>query len=424
MNNSLWTVMSFTMRNKLRSKSFIIMTAVLAVLLIIGGNLPYLIDKLGGGGGQASKVGFAQGEQAQIVDGLAKYYAALPEPDVELVAYPSEAELKNALENGDVKGYLTFSEDAVGAGGFPKVTYNSKSAFEGGTASSLTAALQQAKTESILKDSSLTDEQKAQLFAPVAFETQKVSFTNEEGKTEEEQGMAVALTYIMIIMLFMAVMITGQLIATEITAEKSSRVMEIIVTSVSPLKQMWGKILGTFVVAILQIAILIAALVANLTLPHNSDILKSFGINLSDIDPLLLVFAIFFYLAGFFLYATLFAAIGSIVSRTEDLGQAVMPITLLTLVGFYIAIFGLNQPDSNLMLVCQFIPFFSPFIMFLRIGVAEPAVWEIALSVGILIASILAIGWLSAKIYRVGVLMYGKRPSVKEIVKAMKAYKV
>ncbi|XID92602.1 ABC transporter permease [Paenibacillaceae bacterium WGS1546] len=423
MNNSLWTVMAFTMRNKLRSKSFIITTAVLAVLLVVAGNLPYLIDKLGGGGSNAAaKVGYADNQQVQVVEQLKGYYAQLPEPNVELIGFAGEAELKSALENGDIKGYLTFSEDA--AGGFPKATYNSKNAFEGSTSSSLMMGLQQVKYDTILKESGLSEEQKAQLMAPVAFETQKVSFTNETGKTEEEQGIAIGLTYVMIIMLFMAVMITGQLIASEITAEKSSRVMEIIVTSVAPLKQMWGKILGTFVVAIIQIVILVGALVANLTLPHNSDILSGFGINLSDIDPMLLVYALFFYLAGFFLYATLFAAIGSIVSRTEDLGQAVMPITLLTLAGFYIAIFGLNTPDSGLMIVSQYIPFFSPFIMFLRIGLAEPAWWEIAASIGILFVSILVIGWISAKIYRVGVLMYGKRPSMKEIFKAMKAYKV
>jgi len=421
MNNSLWTVMTFTMRNKLRSKSFIIMTAVLAVLLVVGGNLPYLIDKLGGGD-KVTKVGYAEGQQAQIVEGLKDYYAKLPEPRVELVAIASEGELKGALEGGDVNGFLTFVEDK--ASGFPKVTYNSKTAFEGGTASSLTAALQQIKTDMIIKDVGLSDAQRAQLFAPVSLITEKVSFTNEQGKTEDEQGMAIVLTYVMIIMLFMSVMITGQLIASEITAEKSSRVMEIIVTSVSPLKQMWGKILGTFIVAIIQLVVLIGAFVVNLMMPQNADTLKSFGFDLSTIDPTLLVYAIFFFLAGFFLYATLFAAVGSIVSRTEDLGQAVMPITLLTLVGFYVAMFGLNQPDSTLMVVCQYIPFFSPFLMFLRIGLTEPAWWEIVLSIGILIASILAIGWLSAKIYRVGVLMYGKRPSVKEIVKAMKAYKV
>lgn len=414
--------MAFTMRNKLRSKAFVVMTIILAVLLVVVGNLPYLIDKLGGGD-KATKVGYAEGAQAEIVQELKGYYGNLPEPDVELISITgSEEQLKDALEEGDIGGYLTFVEDTKL--GFPKATYNAKSAFSGETSSSLTAALQQIKTNRVIKDVGLTDDQMKQLFTPVSLDTQKVSFTDEKGKTEEEQGMAIALTYVMIILLFMAVMISGQLIATEITAEKSSRVMEIIVTSVSPLKQMWGKILGTFFVAMLQLMILIGALVINLTMPQNKESLDKFGIDLSSLDLTLVIYAVFFYLAGFFLYATLFAAVGSIVSRTEDLGQAILPITMLTLVGFYIAMFGLNSPDSTLIVVCQYIPFFSPFLMFLRIGLTEPAWWEIALSVGILFASILAIGWLSAKIYRVGVLMYGKRPSIKEIVKAMKAYKV
>ncbi len=413
--------MAFTIRNKLKSKAFIIMTVILAVLLIVAGNLPYLIDKLGGGD-KATMVGYAEGQLPEIVQGLKDYYGQLPEPDVELVSVASEAQLKGALENGDVGGYLTFQDDPET--GFPKATYNAKSAFEGGTSSSLTAALQKIKTDIIIKDAGMTEEQKKQLSTPVSLDTQKVSFSNEKGKTEEEQGMAVGLTYSMIILLFMAVMITGQLIATEITAEKSSRVMEILVTSVSPLKQMWGKILGMFIVSIIQIVVLIGALVFNLTMPQNAESLDKLGIDLGMIDPVLLVYAIFFYLAGFFLYATLFAAVGSIVSRTEDLGQAVLPITMLTIVGFYIAMFGLTHPDHILIQVCQYIPFFSPFLMFLRIGLAEPAWWEIVLSIGILFAAILTIGWLSAKIYRAGVLMYGKRPSFKEIFKAMKAYKV
>ncbi|MFC5699683.1 ABC transporter permease [Cohnella faecalis] len=419
--NSMWTVMSFTMRNKLRSKSFIIMTVILAVLLVVVGNLPYLIDKLGGSD-KATKVGYAEGEQAVIVQGLKDYYTKLPEPGVELVSVASADKLKSALQDGDIGGYLTFTEDPEI--GFPKATYNSKDAFSGGTSSSLAAALQQIKTDLIVKDVGLTDAQKKQLFAPISLDTQKVSFDGEKGKTEEEQGIAIGLTYAMIILLFMAVMITGQLIATEITAEKSSRVMEIIVTSVSPLKQMWGKILGTFIVAIIQLAVLIGALVINLTMPQNADSLEKFGIHLDTIDPTLLVYAVFFYLAGFFLYSTLFAAVGSIVSRTEDLGQAILPITMLTLVGFYVAMFGLTHPDHILIKVCQYIPFFSPFLMFLRIGLAEPAWWEIVASIAILIVAILGIGWLSAKIYRTGVLMYGKRPSMKELVKAMKAYKV
>ncbi|WEK54846.1 MAG: ABC transporter permease [Candidatus Cohnella colombiensis] len=422
MNNGFTTVIGFTMRNKFRSKSFIITTVILAILVVVGGNLPYLINKLGGSGDKVTNVGYVQNAQGSVIDGLKAYYGKLPEANIKLMANSSEEKLKESLEAGEIKGYLIFEEDAVM--GFPKVTFNSESAFSGGTSSSLKVALQQVKTDLVVKDAGLTDEQKLQLFSPISFDTAQVSFTNDAGKTEQEQGIAIGLTYVMLILLFMSVMISGQLIATEITAEKSSRVMEIIVTSVSPLKQMWGKIIGTFVVSVVQLVVLVGALVVNLQLPHNKDALAGFGINLSGIEPQLIVYAVFFYLAGFFLYATLFAAVGSIVSRTEDLGQAVMPITMLTLAGFYIAMYGLNDPNAAFIQVCQYIPFFAPFILFLRIGLVEPAWWEIAVSIGILIATILAIGWLSAKIYRAGVLMYGKRPSMKELFKAMKAYKV
>jgi ABC-2 type transport system permease protein len=252
----------------------------------------------------------------------------------------------------------------------------------------------------------------------------QVTSADETGKTQEEQGTAIGLTYVLIILLFMAVMITGQLIATEITAEKSSRVMEILVTSVSPLKQMFGKIMGTFLIGLLQIIVLLGALLLNLLQPQNAGALKTMGVQLGSIDPMLIAFAVFFYLTGFFLYATLFAAVGSIVSRTEDLAQAVMPITLITVVAFYVAMFGLTHPNHILIVICSFVPFFAPFLMFLRIGLGDPAWWEVVLSIGILLASVLLIGWISAKIYRAGVLMYGKKPSMKELFKAMKAYKV
>jgi len=228
----------------------------------------------------------------------------------------------------------------------------------------------------------------------------------------------------LVIVLFMAVVITGQMIATEITAEKSSRVMEILITSVTPLKQMFGKIIGMLLVGLSQIALLTAVTVINLMLPHNIKLIESIDLSLGDVDGRLLFYAILFYFLGYFLYATLYAAIGSIVSRTEDLGQAVMPITFLSLAGFYVALFGLNSPDSTFVVVSSFIPFFTPFVMFLRLGMADPALWEVWLSVSLLVASILVMGWLSAKIYRTGVLMYGKRPSIKELRKAMKAYKV
>ncbi|MFC5531475.1 ABC transporter permease [Cohnella yongneupensis] len=418
--NSLWTVMSFTMRTKLRNKAFLITTLVLAILLVVVGNLPTLLNKLESD--KATKVGYVQGNHDELIQGLTVYYAKQEKPEVALVASNSEESLKTKLDDGDIKGYVTFEDNA--AVGFPDVVYHAKSSLGSSTAQSLTLGLQVVKNDLVVKGLGLTPEQEALLNAPVTVKQEQVRFTNEAGKTPEEEGTAIGMTYIMIILLFMAVMITGQLIATEITAEKSSRVMEIIVTSVSPLKQMFGKILGTFVVGVTQMAILVSALVLNLVQQHNIDALKDMGVDLGAVDPKLIVFAVFFYLTGFFLYATLFAAVGSIVSRTEDLGQAILPITMLTLAGFYIAIFGLSHPEHAFIRICSFIPFFAPFLMFLRIGLTEPPVWEIALSIGILLAAIVLIGWLSAKIYRTGVLMYGKRPSFKELFKAMKAYKV
>lgn len=426
--NSIGTVISFTMKGKLRSKSFIVTTIILGVLLVIGANVPYFIDKLTGPG-SAAKVGYAAGEQSDIVQGLEQQFGKGDEQKVLLVPIEAaggeadkSAAMQQAIEDGKIKGYLTFADNA--AAGFPDVVYHSKKMLDSDTSAALQAGLQFVKTEQAVRDANLTAEQFAKLTAPVKLDTVQITDGGAGGKTEAQQGVAIGLTYAILILLFMSVMVTGQLIATEITAEKSSRVMEIIVTSVSPLKQMFGKVIGTFLVGLAQLVVLIGAAIVNLMLPHNKGALEKYGIDLSGIDFKMIFFAIVMYLLGYFLYAMLFAGVGSIVSRTEDLGQAVMPITMLSLAGFYIAIYGLTSPDSTFITVCSFIPFFSPFILFLRIGLAEPAWWEIALSVGILIASVLLIGWLAAKIYRVGVLMYGKRPSFKEVFKAMRAYKV
>lgn len=423
--NKLGTVIAFTMRNKMRSKAFIITTLVLVVLVVVAGNLPYLINKLGGDD-KAASVGYVQGQYPEVVRELQAYYAqqsqVQDQADVILEVSADEAQLKTMVEEGELKGYLSFQDNP--SSGFPVVTYHSKSALGSDTSSSLTVALQAVKTNMLVKDAGLTEEQIRHLQTPAELKNEQITTANASGKTAEEQGTAIGLTYVIVILLFMGVMISGQLIATEITAEKSSRVMEIIVTSVPPLVQMFGKVIGTFIVAILQIAAIVGALVINLNLPHNADALQVFGIRLDTIDPAMIVYAVIFFLAGFFLYAMLFAAVGSIVSRTEDLGQAVMPITMLTVIGFYIAMFGLTHPESPLIVICSFIPFFSPFLMVLREGLANPGWWEIALSMVILFLSILVLGWLSAKIYRTGVLMYGKRPTVKELIKAMKAYKV
>jgi ABC-2 type transport system permease protein len=445
MSNGFLTVVGFTARNKLKGKPFIISTVILALLMSIGINLPYIISTFKGED-QPTNVGyldstadkvssqpFTASRIAQLLD---SYYKTQPKPEIRMVPVPeagsqeaNEQALKQAVKDGKIDGYVEFAPSQQ-AGGFPDVTYKSEAVLEVSTSQSLKNALQAVKTEAMLDGAGLTAAQKAALLAPVQLESVQISTTSGagsvgSGKTSSQQAMDMALVYVIVIALFMAIIITGQMIASEVTAEKSSRVMEILVTSVSPLVGMFGKIFGMFIVGITQIVIFAAVIAANLSMPQNADALGKLDIHVSDIDPVLLVYALIFYLTGYFLFSTLFAAVGSIFSRTEDLGQAVMPITMLSMVGFYICMWGgLQNPNSMIVKVTSFIPFFSPYVMVARLGMADPPVWQVWLSIGILLVTIYIAGWISAKIYRVGVLMYGKRPTIKELRRAMKAYKV
>ncbi|WP_274653019.1 ABC transporter permease [Paenibacillus humicola] len=443
MNNSFRTVVGFTVRSKIKGKPFIITTIILALIMTIGINLPYIISQFSGEH-KAASVGYADnpadkaGSQLFTVSRMAAllgaYYSKQEKPDVRLVPIPAggtagarEQALKAAIADGRIDGYLDFES---GNGGFPVVRYKSEDVMESRISQSLKTALQAVKTEAVLDGAGLTDEQKTLLLAPVDFDSVQISTaagagTVGSGKTTSQQGMDMVVVYAIVIMLFMAIMTTGQMIASEVTAEKSSRVMEILITSVSPLTGMFGKICGMFIVGMTQIAIYAVVIAVNLSMPQNNKALGNLNFHVSDIDPLLLVYALIFYLTGYFLFSTLFAAVGSIVSRTEDLGQAVMPVTMLALAGFYICMWGgLQNPNSLLVKVTSFIPFFSPYVMVTRLGMSDPPAWQVWLSILILLISIYIAGWISAKIYRVGVLMYGKRPSIKELRKAMKAYKL
>jgi len=171
------------------------------------------------------------------------------------------------------------------------------------------------------------------------------------------------------------------------------------------------------------LSIFVAIILVNLfAVPDTLDMIKSIGFDLSKLEPSLFIYFLLFYLIGYFTYGTLSAAIGSLVSRTEELNQAITPVMVLIVIAFFIAFSGTQDPNTALVKITSFIPFLAPLIMFVRIGMSDPAIWEIWTSIAIQLVAIWGLSWLSAKIYRTGVLMYGKRPSLKELWKAMKAY--
>ncbi|MEY8743298.1 ABC transporter permease [Bacillales bacterium AN1005] len=431
--NKMGTITGFTFKNKVKTKSFMVTTIVLAILITIGLNVPYFITLFNGGssGGGASgdhpvNIGLLTSTQPEVSEKLESFSSAQGDQAYRFIAGgdKDEAALQADTQAGLTDGYLKFEE--VAGQEFPQPILYSSDEVSPQIIASIEAALQSVKLDVVVKDV-LTAEQKELITTPVKLTQENLSTDEGAAGAESENGMSpinYIVVYLLIILLFTSTMMTGNMIASEITAEKSSRIMEILITSVSPLSQMFGKIIGIFLVGMLQIGIFGAVVAGNMLLPHNINVLSDFNMNLSDINTAVIVYGLIFYILGYFLYAVMFAAIGSMVSRTEELGQAVLPITMLSLVSFYIAIFSIATPNILLLKVASFIPFTSPTAILVRIGAGVAPTWEILTSLAILAVSILIFGWLAAKIYRTGVLMYGKRPTFKELFKAMKAYKI
>jgi ABC-2 type transport system permease protein len=426
--NNMMTVIKFTFMNRFRSKSFKISSLIFAIILSIAINLPSIIAAFSSD--KPTNVGVLT-SASEIPNQMNTFFAQKDKPGVKIVAIPdagspeaNEKTAKAMMEKKEIKGYLQITEGKEA--GFPKVTYKSEGTMEFDIKSKLQEALQKINTDRVVKDSGLSQQQLTQLSTPIEIDTEqitlKASGTNK-GKTQEQIWVAYALIYFLLILLFITVQLYGNLIATEVTAEKSSRVMELLITSISPLKQMFGKVIGMFLLGLTQLAFLAVVVAINIQLPNNSGFLAKNNIKLSEIPLSLFVYFILFFILGFFLFAMLYAAVGSLISRTEDLAQSVLPVTFLMLGSFYIGIFGLNNPTASFVTAMSFVPFFTPLIMFLRIGMTDPAGWEIGVSIAGLLLTIVLVGWVSAKMYRVGVLMYGKKPSFKEVFKAMRAYR-
>ena len=228
-------------------------------------------------------------------------------------------------------------------------------------------------------------------------------------------------TYIMIFALYMVILLYGQMVAMSVATEKSSRAMELLITSAKPINMMFGKVLAACIAGLIQlVAVFGSALVfynVNKSYWGDNGIIDS----IFNIPPELFAYMLVFFLLGFLIYAFLYGAISSTVSKLEDINTAVQPVTFLFIFGFMVVMFSMSSGsvDNMLMQICSYIPFTSPMAMFTRIAMSTVPWYEIAISIGILIASTFGIGILSAKIYRVGVLMYGTSPKIGNIIKAV-----
>lgn len=272
--------------------------------------------------------------------------------------------------------------------------------------------------------------------------------SDEESAGMQSSSVAAAIGMILGAVLYFVLLIYGMMVMQSVIDEKSSRVMEVVVSSVRPFQLMMGKILGIALVAVVQLLLWGVLIVGagTLLLPHlvPADMMESVQTMQSgafdaaaavDVDPDLLEamavvtdpgyvmqlfgLLILFVVGGYLLYSAMFAAVGSAVDNMQDAQQLQLPITLPIIIGFLAMMTVMQDPNSPIAFWFSMIPFTSPMVMAARIPSGIPT-WEIVLSVALLYLSFVAMVWLAAKVYRVGIFMYGKKPTLKELFRWMR----
>ncbi|WP_156288790.1 ABC transporter permease [Oceanobacillus salinisoli] len=409
--SKFWVILTHTYMSRLKTKSFIIST-IITLLFILGlANIQSIMEFFSDE--SADKIAVID-ESELLWEPLMMNAEAVGE-DLQLIEFTGDEESgKAAVEKEDYKALvvLTLNDNQL-----PEATYYANNISDMGNQMFIEQQLQQLKVAMATQQSGIDQETLADINEPVVFQTIAL---DETAKSMEELNEARGIVYVMLFVLYFTVMAYGQMIMTDVANEKSSRVMEILVSSAPAVTHMFAKILGIALLGLTQVGTFI--LVGYLLISSKQGELVG-GIfeylGFQDISPSVYIYAIVFFLLGYLLYATLAAMLGSLVRRVEDAGQMMMPLIFLVMIAFFIAMYGLNVPDSTLINVTSYIPFFSPMIMFMRVGMLDVPAWEIVLSIGILVATIILIAVIGARVYKGGVLMYGRSSSWKDFKRAM-----
>ncbi|MDO4846548.1 MAG: ABC transporter permease [Clostridiaceae bacterium] len=232
-------------------------------------------------------------------------------------------------------------------------------------------------------------------------------------------------TYILMFLMYMAVIIYGQFVSQSVALEKSSRAMELLITSAKPVNLMFGKILGAGAMGLTQILIILGSAVGFYALnkqywQDNMLINSIFGM-----PAKLMVYTVVFFVLGFLLYAFMYGALASMATKLEDVNTLTLPVTFIMIITFMVTMFSMTGNTDNVLLkVASFIPFSAPMAMFTRIAMGSVSGLEITISIAVLVITTVVIGYIAAGIYKVGVLMYGKPPKLNEIFRVIENNKV
>ncbi|HMJ08330.1 MAG TPA: ABC transporter permease [Pyrinomonadaceae bacterium] len=320
-------------------------------------------------------------------------------------------DLTNKILNGEIDAYLIIPPDISS----PDTTFEfrSRRASDILTNETFKDALNGAVRSQRLADANISEEKVNELSSDVNIDVKGV---NELGQEKDTEGVMVA-SFVIGLMIYITLAIYGQAIMGAVVEEKETRIAEILFSSARPFELMLGKLVGVGLAGLTQLAIWIAtaAVLVGVVAAQfgGTELLAS----VPTITPLMVLYFLTFFLLGFFLYASIFALIGSMVTTVQEGGQFAFPPIMILLIGFYFSFAVVRDPNSTLSFWVSIAPFFAPITMPVRILAETPPFWQIALAIAINAAAIVVLVWLASRVYRVGMLMYGKRATLSEVWK-------
>lgn len=414
MNNPVNIIVAREYLERVKRKSFIISTLLMPLLMAALMFLPILIEKFSGG----TEAVIA------VIDDTGKLSSALKNTD-DIKFVNAVGEMSELKANEDYTAILAIGSDAV------STPNRSISFFTHGAPSAEVELL----IHSQLKDAIRSERIKSygidnlqQILREIEPEVNISTYRiDEAGDQSTSSGLSMILAIITTFVLYMFILMYGQMVMTSIIEEKNNRVLEIVVSSVKPFYLMAGKIIGVGLVALTQLLIwgvlllICSAWVVPVVLGSmahaDAEMLAAFG-QLGDVAFMahILVLMIVFLIGGYLFYSAIFAAIGSAVDNIQDASQLTSVTIVPIILAITVSMGVLGKPDSALAVWCSFIPFTSPMVMMARVPFGVPLLQEIG-SVAILFACVAGMIWFAGKVYRVGIFMYGKKPTVREIIK-------
>ena len=405
-----FTVFKYEFKKIVLSKGYLISTGIMAIILAGVFFLPQLISDLKlFGSADNTPVALIKTDYQNSETLVQTIHAALPDYEVKLTDKSTE-EAKQEVVDDKAKFFIESNHDLTEVTEYSKIGFSEASTRE---VQSIDAIVKNLRQSDLLAEQNLAPSAIAKVLNPDV----KINL-----ETVNKNGAAsVIYTFVLIYALYMAITFYGSHVMNSVVTEKTSRAMEVLATSVKPNALLFGKIISTSLAGLIQIAAIIieAFICVKISSVNNPD----FPVNqiISNIPTQILVYMLIFFLLGFLIYSFLYGAFASTVSKIDELSSAVMPVQIIIVFTFIVTMSAINSgnADTPFNVFLSYFPFTAPMMMFTRAIISNVSTLEIILSILVLIVSTYFIGWLSARIYRVGILMYGEKPNFIKLMGAI-----